>query len=94
MRKAAKIDVNQPAIVKALRAIGAHVYYIKEPVDLMVGFANRTVALEVKNPKEGWRLTKQQKDFFAIYSGEAYIVETVAEAIQAVSGKITLKGSG
>lgn len=86
MRKAAKIDANQPAIVKALRAIGCSVHYIKEPVDLMVGLRKRTVAMECKGGK-GWKLTKQQRKFFAEFNGEAYIVEDEGQALRAMLGK-------
>jgi hypothetical protein len=87
MRRAAKADKSQREIVSALRAIGAHVFYIKEPVDLAVGWRKRTVLLEVKNPG-AYRLTKQQQDFFATFAGEAYIVQDVQQALAAVTGKI------
>lgn len=82
MRRAARIDSNQRQIVSALRQIGASVYYIKEPVDLAVGFRKRTVLLEVKS--DGGRLTKSQAEFFQTYSGEAYIVQDVGQALKAV----------
>lgn len=87
MRRAAKIDANQPGIVKALEAIGCTVHYIKEPVDLAVGLRKRTVLMEVKNPKESWRLTPQQKTFFSTFNGEAYIVEDEGQALRAMLGK-------
>lgn len=68
--------------MSALRQIGASVYYIKEPVDLAVGFRNRTVLLEVKADKG--RLTKAQEEFFQTYRGEAYIVQDVGQALKAV----------
>lgn len=86
MRRAAKVDRNQAEIVEALRAIGASVYVIKEPVDLMVGFRKKTVALEVKNGPS-WRLTPQQEKFFHGFEGEAYLVENVHQALEAVRGK-------
>lgn len=85
MRRAAKADANQRQIVAALRQIGADVYYIKEPVDLMCGFRGRTIALEVKDAKRG-RLTKAQEEFFQTYRGEAYIVQDVGQALKAVMG--------
>lgn len=84
-RRAAKVDKVQREIVSALRAIGADVFYIREPVDLAVGWRKRTVLLECKDPKRG-RLTKAQEEFFASYRGEAYIVQDVAQAIKAVTG--------
>ena len=83
MRRAAKIDANQPAIVKALEAIGCTVYFIREPVDLLVGLRKRSVAMEIKSGKN-WRLTPQQEKFFATFNGEAYIVEDEGQALRAM----------
>lgn len=80
------MDANQRQIVRALRQIGASVYEIKEPVDLLVGFRKRSIALEVKNVDGRNRLTKQQQEFFATYAGEAYIVQDVQQALKAVMG--------
>lgn len=63
--------------------MGCHVTYIKEPVDLVVGFRGRTILLECKDAKTG-RLTKPQEVFFATFTGEAYIVQTPEQARQAV----------
>jgi hypothetical protein len=82
MRRAAKIDAVQPEIVEALRAVGATVYYIKEPVDLLVGYRGRTVVLECKS-KNG-TLRPSQEKFFAEFEGEAYIVQTVSQALKAI----------
>lgn len=83
MRRAAKTDAVQRQIVAALRQIGADVFYIKEPVDLMCGFKGRTIAIECKDPKHG-KLTKRQEEFFQTYRGEAYIVHDVGQALKAV----------
>ena len=85
MRYAAKIDATQPDIVKALRGIGASVDFIKLPVDLLVGFKGRSIAIEVKSGDD-WKLTKIQKDFFRDFKGEAYIVDSVEAALKAVRG--------
>ena len=86
MRRDAKKDDNQDAIVKALRAIGCTVYYIKEPVDLLVGFRGRSFVLEIKNPEKSWKLTPQQVEFFRDFTGEAYIVEDDGQALMAATG--------
>ena len=88
MRQVAKVDANQKAIVKALRAIGCTVYYIKEPVDLLVGFRGRSFALEIKNPEVLWKLTPQQVEFFRDFTGEAYIVEDDGQALRAAMGRL------
>lgn len=87
MRTAAKVDANQAAIVKALRAIGCTVYVIGEPVDLLVGLRGRTVAIECKNQKRKWKLTPQQEEFFRDFTGEAYIVEDEGQALRAMLKK-------
>ena len=85
MRRAARSDANQAEIIDGLRAIGASVYWIKEPVDLLVGFRKRTIAMEVKTDKG--RLTKLQEEFFQFFEGEAYIVHDLQSALKAVTRK-------
>ena len=81
MRHAARTDANQEEIVKALRAIGAQVVYIKEPVDLLVGFRGTTHLMEVKD--SNGRLTKQQAEFLAQWNGgPAWIVQRVRHGVE------------
>jgi hypothetical protein len=86
--RARKVDENQAEIMAALRKVGASVYVIEEPVDLLVGFRRRTIAIEVKNPKRDWKLTPQQEIFFRDFAGEAYVVESVHEALLALNRKV------
>ena len=68
MRYAAKVDKNQKEIVSALRLVGAYVWFICLPFDLLVGYKGHTFLVEVKNgPRK--RLTALQVDFFANWSG-------------------------
>ena len=68
MRRAARVDANQEAIVSALRAAGADVWIIGLPVDLLVGFRNHTYLMEIKvGPKN--KLTALQEDFFSNWFG-------------------------
>lgn len=68
MRRAARVDANQEAVVSALRAAGASVWIISLPVDLLVGFRNHTFLMEIKDgPKK--RLTALQEDFFSNWFG-------------------------
>jgi hypothetical protein len=85
MRRAARADGNQTAIVQALRAVGALPYYIKEPCDLIVGYRGKNTLLEIKN-REG-RLTKSQVEFIATWPGQIEVVYTVEEALKAVIGE-------
>lgn len=82
MRRAARTDNNQHELVEALKKIGARCYYIKEPVDLVVGFRGRTILLEVKG--DGKRLTKAQEEFIETWPGEIHIAHDIDEAINAV----------
>jgi hypothetical protein len=68
MRRAARVDANQEAIVSALRAANAYVWIIGLPVDLLVGYKGHTFLVELKSgPRK--RLTKLQADFFENWSG-------------------------
>ena len=84
MRHAARTDASQAEVVKALRAIGAQVYYVKLPLDLLVAYRSRTFLVEVK--ENGGRLTKEQAEFLAIWSGEAHVVRSPEEAVVAAVG--------
>jgi hypothetical protein len=68
MRRAARVDNNQAAVVSALRAAGANVWILGLPVDLLVGYKGHTVLMEVKDgPKK--RLTALQNTFFENWTG-------------------------
>ena len=68
MRHAARVDKNQEEIVLALRAVGAYVWIIGLPVDLLVGYKGHTFLVEVKNGARK-RLTALQDDFFKNWPG-------------------------
>ena len=68
MRRAARVDATQEAIVSALRAAGAYVWVIGLPVDLLVGYKGHTFCVEVKSGPSK-RLTKLQADFFENWPG-------------------------
>lgn len=91
-RYAARADGNQPAIVQALRRIGASVCPTHTAgqgfPDLVVAFRGRTVLLEVKDPSKplsDQRLTPAQKVFHEAWTGELYVVFTPEQAIEAVT---------
>lgn len=87
MRRAARVDANQAAVRAALEKVGAKVKYIKEPLDLLVGFRKRNVLMEVKNRDGRDELTKAQVEFLATWPGEAYVVHTPQDALTALLGK-------
>ena len=74
MRRAARVDENQAAIVSALRAAGASVWVIGLPVDLLVGKCGVTALFEVKtltgkrNPRAA-SYTPLQEAFMADWRG-------------------------
>lgn len=93
MRRAARVDENQSDIVAALRAIGATVKVISQGdgiPDLLVGFMGKTILLEVKDgkkPPSARKLTPAEQKFFDEWRGGSLaIVNTVDEAIAAVTG--------
>ena len=69
MRHAARVDSNQAAIVDALRKAGAYGWIIGLPVDLLVGYRNRTILVEIKSSSKS-RLTGLQQDFFENWCGD------------------------
>jgi hypothetical protein len=68
MRLAARVDENQKAIVAALRAVGAYVWIIGLPVDLLVGYRNHTFLVEIKRDSKA-TFTVKQDDFFENWKG-------------------------
>ena len=88
MRRAAKIDANQPAIVSALRKVGCTVQSLaavgKGVPDLLVGYQGKTYLLEVKDGK--WTLTPDQVDWHGKWKGGPLrVVASIDEAIEAIT---------
>jgi hypothetical protein len=91
MRRAARVDSTQAAILAALRAAGAYVWIIGLPVDLLVGYGRRTLLMEVKTltgkrkPKPA-KYTALQLDFMMRWEGGPVVtVTTPEEAVAALS---------
>ena len=88
MRYAARTDGNQSEIVEAMRAVGASVYVLKLPVDLMVGYNNRTSLVEIKDPstpygKKG--ANANQAKFMATWNGGAVaLIDSVEAAMRLI----------
>lgn len=91
MRKRARVDANQSAIVKALRQMGCSVLVLSQlgdgAPDVLAGRAGRNYLLEIKDgsrvPSER-RLTKDEQTFHDSWAGHRAVVESVDEAIQEV----------
>ena len=73
-----KVDANQAQIVKELRQAGFSVETGHD--DLLVGFANITLWVEVKNPKGRNRLQESQEKLYEEFKG-AYLVARSTEEI-------------
>lgn len=91
MRRAARIDENQPEIVKHLQSLGMSVcqlHTVGQGVpDLMVGFRGRNILLEIKNPKQDpckRRLTEDEGDWHTKWTGQVDVVQTKEEAERVV----------
>jgi hypothetical protein len=60
MRRNAKVDLNQPELVKQIRALGGyvlHTHQLKNAFDILVGYEGEIYILEIKNNSKG-KLTK------------------------------------
>ena len=98
MRRAAKIDANQPEIVKALRSAGCWVLSlaaIGEGVpDLLVTepvYPYRLHFLEVKDgskPPSARKLTPDQEAFHAKFPGHIHVVKSIDEALSAIGVRV------
>ena len=80
-----KRDANEPAIIKALEAVGATVEQIptgKGVCDLLVGYWFRNYLLEVKIPKG--KLNKVQKVWHSEWKGQKCVVYTPEDALRAI----------
>lgn len=91
MRRAAKVDDNQPEIVAALRAAGYSVQSIaavgKGCPDLLVGCRGKNLLMEVKDgskPPSKRKLTPDEQTWHAAWRGQVCVVESVDDALAAV----------
>ncbi|WP_116328100.1 hypothetical protein [Cupriavidus phytorum] len=92
MRRAAKVDANQAEIVEALRKIGATVQPLHAVgqgcPDLLVGWRGMNTILELKDgrkPPSARKLTEDQEKWHANWRGQVAVVETVEQAIEAIT---------
>jgi hypothetical protein len=87
LRRASKIDRNQPEIVEGLRAMGCVVQSLGQVgdgcPDLLVSFRGSNVLLEVKMPGE--RLNAMQTQWHRAWTGTAHVVWSLSDAIQVMT---------
>ena len=99
MRRAAKIDDNQPDIRKALKDAGIASESLGKPLDLLVWSRahcphcrgplpdGKTELMEVKNPDGKDQYTKDQVEFIARWPGKIHTARSPEEAVRLVIGE-------
>jgi hypothetical protein len=90
--RAAKIDANQPEIVKALRTVGASVCHLhavgRGCPDLAVGFHGINYFLEIKDGEKvpsAQALTPDQITWHQEWRGQVVVVNSVESALKAIT---------
>lgn len=84
-RRAAKIDANQPAIVKELRKLGWYVLLVsqlKNCCDIIISKNGRTVAIEIKDgskPPSARKLSPGEQKFMDEWQGEYALIESIED---------------
>lgn len=85
-RYARRTDANQGEIVYALRKAGAKVKVVHQPYDLQVWIAEKTMYIEVKNPKTAYGKkglnAKQQEEAQGL---PVAMVDSVEAALRALN---------
>lgn len=87
-RFAKKRDAVEPEIVRALRAVGAHVWQLDRPFDLLVGLRGRFTVLECKSSTRVRNDQQHQTDEITVCRAAGlpvYRVQSVNEAIEAIT---------
>lgn len=91
LRRAAKVDANQPEIVEAFRRMGCSVLNIsqlKRCCDIVVSKGLRATAMvEIKDgslPKSKRQLTEGEMDFMHSWKGLYFIVESLDDVVRVV----------
>ena len=89
--RAAKVDRNQPEIVRALRQIGASVQHLHKVgegcPDLIAGFRGVNYLIEVKDgaaPPSQTKLTPDQAVWHQTWEGRVYVAYSVTDALRIV----------
>lgn len=92
MRRAARVDANQAAVVKALRKIGAAVTHIHPlgngVADLLVSYRNKWTVMEVKDgskPPSARELTDDERTWIAEQKALVAVVNSPDEAVRYVT---------
>ena len=88
MIRAARVDANQPEIVKAFRTMGWSVLIIsqlKNCFDILVSKNGRTVAVEIKDGNKSpsqRKLTEGEQKFRDGWQGDYMVIESVNDVVE------------
>jgi len=94
LRRAAKVDRNQPEIVKALRQMGATVLItsqLKNAFDILVGYRKKLFIVEIKDgllPPSARKLTEGElkcKEKFESVGVKYHVIKSIDEAIDMIN---------
>ena len=95
MRRRARTDANQQAVIDALRQVGASVQSLAEIgngcPDLLVGYNGHTFLLEIKDgtkPASEIKLTKHQIDWHGRWTGGSLGIVYGPEAALKIIGAL------
>lgn len=95
MRRAAKIDANQPGIVCELRQVPGVTVAVTSAAgdgfpDLVVGFRSRSYLIEIKDPAKSpsrRKLTPAQEQFHAEWRGQVDVAETTNDVLKIIGAR-------
>ena len=88
-RRAAKVDVNQPSIVAAIRKLGWTVQHLHSLghgcPDILVGARGKNYLFEIKNPEyyDG-KLPADEQEWHDMWRGQIDVVETIEDILEVV----------
>ncbi len=94
MRRAARIDANQPALVKLIRKLGGsfqHTHQIPGALDGIIGYHGVDIRVEFKDPDQPpskRALTKAEIDTIDEWKGRPPVVIETAEHVIALFERI------
>ena len=83
-------DGNEAVIFAAWRSVGASVFPIDLPGDVLVGYRKKTFLFEIKKPlgprggTSHSRQTQKQREFEMQWRGQYRVIRTVGEALAAI----------
>jgi hypothetical protein len=89
-------DGNEKSIVDALQQIGATVFRMDKPCDLLIGYRGKNYLIEVKlplGPRGGTahsQLNEWQREFDDTWNGQFNVVRSAEEAIELLTASAVL----